>query len=141
MSKKTDSQMSKKTDAQMSKKINAKMFSKRIHTIDFNNLKLRPDSKLKKCLFPPQPPPPKKNLEELYHDDSRYISKEDMARYEKEYNDMLKKEEEKYYRGLYDNYIQEIELNQPKNDIPLSDTESTDDEDDEEDLEQIDDDF
>ena len=71
--------------------------------IDFNNLKLQPQTKLKFCSFPNQKKEYKSSIDPRYlENDSRYVTPEDKKKFDKEYEEYIKQQQERYESIQFD---------------------------------------
>jgi len=120
----------------MMDKVNPTIFCKKLQEIDVTKLELKPHTNLKKCSFPPQQET-RVEIDPRYLEDSRYISPEDKKRYQEEYEEIIKRQNEFYDYFTPENRI--VKENQYQEEE--SDLESIEDDEDEENDEFVDDDF
>lgn len=97
--------------------------------IDINNLKLQPHTKLKFCSFPSQKKEYKSSVDPRYlENDSRYVTPEDKEKFDKEYEEYIKQQQERYESNQFESPLlnRKVIINKTEN-YNISDNEYEDD--------------
>ena len=107
------------------KKIDLKLFQRKMKNIDFKTLELKPQTVLNFCRAPPQPEKYEPQIDMRYlENDSRYISPEDLQKYEKEFYEIKRNDELKSLEYIAKQYF--IEKNIINEDENIDEYESED---------------